>query len=83
MAKPNQVYLTKIYMDRVIRASKSPQVQNLNQNIKYKLVTTQVTMSRTNTFLWTLHRQLHIKQSQADLVKYDQYMFCGQVCAAK
>lgn len=37
-------------MDSVIRASKSPQIQNLNQNVKYKLVTTQLTMSRTNIF---------------------------------
>lgn len=50
MAKPKQVYLNKICMDRVIRTSKSPQVQNLYQNFKCKLVTTQVTMSRTNKF---------------------------------
>lgn len=40
-------------------------------------------MSRTNTFLWTLHSGMHTKQSQIALVKYVQYTVCGHIYAAK
>lgn len=70
-------------MDADNRASKFSEVQNLNQNFKYKLVTTQVTMSKTNTFLWILHSKMHTNQSQTDIVKYVQYIVCGHIYVAK
>jgi len=60
-------------MASVNRAGTFSQIQNLNKNFKYELVTTQVTMCKTNTFLWMLHRRMHTKQSQTDFLKYVQW----------